>query len=242
MSDTPGADTLELERELRDGLEGLPEGPWSASYGESGNGPDRRPYALLSRTEDDWPLGIEGEARCIEGSPLMEHIARCSPDNIFRLLDALASLRAEKEELRRERDEARQIVRDIYWMALRYADGRKSYAVGMCNEAVHKGYVGGWLEHEHPTDPAYARDGMAPEYSALGARASEAERRAEAAESLLAEAGKALELARSTFAMLVGSKDQITGTSLMAAYASCIEAASAARAVASRIASLTKEP
>lgn len=62
-------------------------------------------------------------------------------------------------QLEKERDEARQIVRDIYWMALRYADGRHTYAPGMCNDALRKAYDAGWLIHSHPTDPAFARDG-----------------------------------------------------------------------------------
>jgi len=67
------------------------------------------------------------------------------------------------ERLESERDEARSIVRDIYWMALRYADGRKTYAVSMCNDAVRKGYDGGWLprkaEGGDPITPDFARDG-----------------------------------------------------------------------------------
>ena len=81
--------------------------------------------------------------------------------------------------LRRERDEARQIVRDIYWMALRYADGRKSYAVGMCNDAVQKAYDGGWITPKDqggdPITPRLARDGMAAEWLDISARAHAAE-------------------------------------------------------------------
>ncbi|TXH08618.1 MAG: hypothetical protein E6R03_17880 [Hyphomicrobiaceae bacterium] len=81
--------------------------------------------------------------------------------------------------LRREREEARQIVRDIYWMALRYADGRKSYAVGMCNDAVQKAYDGGWITPKDqggdPITPRLARDGMAAEWLDISARAHAAE-------------------------------------------------------------------
>jgi hypothetical protein len=65
--------------------------------------------------------------------------------------------------LTRERDEARSIVRDIHWMAVRYADNRKSYAVGMCNDALRKAYDAGWLKYtggNNKLDPQYARDGM----------------------------------------------------------------------------------
>lgn len=56
-----------------------------------------------------------------------------------------------------ERDEARSIVRDIHWMAQRYADGRKSYAVGLYNDAIIKAIS--WCP-----DVKSAVDGMAPEY------------------------------------------------------------------------------
>lgn len=66
-------------------------------------------------------------------------------------------------DVERERDEARQIVRDIFWMALRYADGRKTYAVGLVNAAVGKGYNAGWLVAKEdggdPITPRFARDG-----------------------------------------------------------------------------------
>lgn len=68
------------------------------------------------------------------------------------------------ERLERERDEARGIVRDIHWMAVRYADNRKSYAVGMCNDALRKAYDGGWLVYSDTKqlnlDPQYARNGL----------------------------------------------------------------------------------
>ena len=55
-------------------------------------------------------------------------------------------------------------MRDIHWMAVRYADNRKSYAVGMCNDALRKAYDGGWLvfneTKQHNLDPQYARNGF----------------------------------------------------------------------------------
>jgi hypothetical protein len=78
-----------------------------------------------------------------------------------------------------ERDEARQIVRDTHWMAVRYADGRQSYAVGMCNDAMRKAYDAGWLTYseyrQHDLDPQYARDGSKPEYRHVETRATTAE-------------------------------------------------------------------
>ena len=64
------------------------------------------------------------------------------------------------KSLRRERDEARQIVRDIYWMAIRYADNSFTYAPGMCNDALKKAYDAGWLVHrENPVNGPFAREG-----------------------------------------------------------------------------------
>jgi hypothetical protein len=84
------------------------------------------------------------------------------------IADSLLAKDAEIERLKRERDEARGIVRDIYWMALRYADGRMTYAVGMCNDAVRKGYDAGWLPMKSSggdtITPDFARDGMSPEW------------------------------------------------------------------------------
>lgn len=90
----------------------------------------------------------------------------------------------EIERLMKERDEARQIVRDIYWMALRYADGRKTYASWMANEAVKKGYSAGWLDPNkplHQETPMFARDGDGPEWESIEARAEAAEASAAAA-------------------------------------------------------------
>jgi hypothetical protein len=82
-----------------------------------------------------------------------------------RTYDPVAT-RADIERLLAERDEARQIVRDIFWMALRYADGRNTYAVGMCNDALGKAYKAGWLvpEEGDRATPKLARDGMSPEW------------------------------------------------------------------------------
>lgn len=92
--------------------------------------------------------------------------------------DELARLRSEVERLTRERDGARGIVEQTYWMALRYADGRKSYAVGMCNDAVSKAYSAGWLKPGLSGDritPLLARDGMSPEWQSIETRAQAAE-------------------------------------------------------------------
>lgn len=107
-------------------------------------------------------------------------IAKRAPSDLMVPLSALTAQAAALEAAERGRDEARQIVRDIFWMALRYADGRKSYAPGMCNRAVQKGYDGGWLDRpkndEHT--PALARDGdFDGEWTSIEARAEAAEKR-----------------------------------------------------------------
>lgn len=47
------------------------------------------------------------------------------------------------ENLEKERDEARYIVKEIWWMARRYADGRNTFAPHMFNEAMKK--AEGWI-------------------------------------------------------------------------------------------------
>lgn len=92
------------------------------------------------------------------------------------------------ERLQRELDEARGIVRNIYWMACRYADGRNTYAPGMYNRAIAKAYDAGWLTFDHTGrryEVQYARDGMSPEWKT-------AEERAISAEASLAAAREAL--------------------------------------------------
>lgn len=182
MSETPGADTLELERELRDGVDGVQGGPWKFQsrigyvLAPSAKGGD---FHLSDRVglDDDhvqvmrvrgWgyytggghgALGLSPEVAANIQNRTGEHVARCHPDNILRLLDALASLRAEKEELRRERDEARAMLEEC--AVARDASG-------------FLGTVPECIAHWEACSTTY-------------------EARAEAAESLLAEAGKALE-------------------------------------------------
>lgn len=75
----------------------------------------------------------------------------------------IAAMSTKLAGVERERDEARSIVRDIHWMAVRYADNRKSYAVGVCNDALRKAYDAGWLKYTRDDgrlDPQYARDGL----------------------------------------------------------------------------------
>lgn len=89
-----------------------------------------------------------------------------------------AALESAVERLQRELDEARGIVRNIYWMACRYADGRNTYAPGMYNRAIAKAYDAGWLTFDHTGrryEVQYARDGMSPEWKTAEERAISAE-------------------------------------------------------------------
>ena len=84
---------------------------------------------------------------------------------IYALGKAVAPKRKPEPDWKAECEEARQIVRDIYWMALRYADGRQTYAPGMVNDAVQKGYKKGWLNPNPPNTPQFAMDGSDKETS-----------------------------------------------------------------------------
>lgn len=58
--------------------------------------------------------------------------------------------------------ELEQIILDIHWMARRYADGRRSYAVSMFNDAVSKAVEMGLnLKLDTVVTPPtiYAKDG-----------------------------------------------------------------------------------
>lgn len=71
--------------------------------------------------------------------------------------DELAEQTARAVQAEAERDEARQIVRDIHWMARRYATGRQTYAASMFNAAISKALAGGWLG-ENGREPVFADD------------------------------------------------------------------------------------
>lgn len=79
-------------------------------------------------------------------------------------------LRQRAEQAEQERDQARQVVRDTLWMAGRYADGRRSYAVGMYQRALAVAEAGGFS-----AEAKHAVDGMAPEWPTLLERAEHAE-------------------------------------------------------------------
>jgi len=61
-----------------------------------------------------------------------------------------------EKKLERERDEARDIVRKIWWMARRYADGRNTFAPKMFNDAMMPA-INDWLMDSDNGD-LYAKD------------------------------------------------------------------------------------
>lgn len=65
------------------------------------------------------------------------------------------------EKLREENAALIAAIRDIHWMARRYADGRRSYAVGMFNDATRKLLAIGALKSESndADGTVWARDG-----------------------------------------------------------------------------------
>ena len=58
-------------------------------------------------------------------------------------------------------EQLERIIIDIYWMARRYADGRRSYAVGMYNDAIDSAVKLGLPIKQDPIAKSYyAKDGM----------------------------------------------------------------------------------
>jgi hypothetical protein len=66
------------------------------------------------------------------------------------------------KELKRENEQLKKIIVDIAWMARRYADGRKTYAVGMYNDACFDAVnLGCRIRPDFAEDgKLFARDGM----------------------------------------------------------------------------------
>lgn len=56
-----------------------------------------------------------------------------------------------------------EIIRNLHWMARRYADGRSSYAPGLLNDCVRSAIALGYEIKQ----PLFARDAMGREYDGL---------------------------------------------------------------------------
>ncbi|TGV15780.1 hypothetical protein EN816_00580 [Mesorhizobium sp. M8A.F.Ca.ET.173.01.1.1] len=82
--------TLQIERELREGLEGCTEGPWSLGVGVKG---ELRLIRIYGPYDDE---RISGEFAKDEDA---EHAARCDPDTIRLLLDELSRQREVIEKM-----------------------------------------------------------------------------------------------------------------------------------------------
>lgn len=108
-----------VEAELRAGLEGVTPGPWRQCGGMTAA------YRAVHSPSGYIVFGFADASKHIElGRPIQapgwdeqdrnaRHIARCSPENIATILNALATLRADNERLGRERDEARARIKEL---------------------------------------------------------------------------------------------------------------------------------
>lgn len=69
------------------------------------------------------------------------------------------------KQLREENEILQKCVLDLYWMARRYADGRMSYAVPTCNDAIRKLIDIGLPIKEDPiNNRMFAVDGIMVKY------------------------------------------------------------------------------
>lgn len=119
-------DLTTYRRELRAGLADVTTGPWESDYGAIYGDMDKDGLATVaSTTLPRGPLGTKLTKHWMRDAA---HIARCSPDRIAALLDAL-------DAAERERDEA------LATLATYRADngctrGQRSDATQFCAEAV----------------------------------------------------------------------------------------------------------
>lgn len=72
-----------------------------------------------------------------------------------------------KKELRLENDTLRRLCVDLQWMAKRYAEGRRSYAVSMVNQATRTLLALGIELNPCGEQTVWARDGGGFAYSGL---------------------------------------------------------------------------
>jgi len=209
MSDTPGADTLELERELRDGppdVEMTADG-WNTLIAAYQALNCRAADAIAKQRLDlercermhlpaATAAAIQGHQQCMAAFDMSEKLRHAAETE-------LASLRAEKEELRRERDEARKANSDLHRRAQeaegfldagdavmrlwgRYLAANPDLAVECSEAEVERVRERVKSRRQEWVDKYTAPPVINKKWAASIARA-------EAAESLLAEAGKALE-------------------------------------------------
>lgn len=102
--------TEAMIEELRAGLEGVTPGPWRLLVPDRGycsnyvltDAPEFAPIA----GKQPWRHLIADFDDCSRGEANAAHIARCDPDSIRTLLNALASKDKALEEMRAERDDA----------------------------------------------------------------------------------------------------------------------------------------
>lgn len=97
----------ELEKELREGLVGVTPGPWHTQDVSLGPDDVGSVYIVAANlgglvgAAHSWPTEVDaGDFERAEANA--KHMARCSPENIAKLLDTLATERAAREKAERE--------------------------------------------------------------------------------------------------------------------------------------------
>jgi hypothetical protein len=69
-------------------------------------------------------------------------------------------MKRQLKELAEENEKLRRIAKDLQWMARRYANGRRTYAVGVCNDATkHLIEMGVEIKPDPVGDTIWAMDG-----------------------------------------------------------------------------------
>lgn len=226
----PGADTLELERELRAKLP-PPDASWlvrKRGYfyrGESSGYTGAKSQAgRYTEAEAKDIASIEPDCMsALRASEWPDDPMTLSPEVLRRLLDALASLRAEKEELRRERDEARAYAHEATKAITGLTPGGSEYFGKQL-------WKGGDYTADLPFCVERIRERMADGHQV------------KIRDVLLAEAGKALGLIEALDGLTLFNRDlgeDGDHAHQIGAAAAFSQAADMARVVATRIASLT---
>jgi hypothetical protein len=97
-------DTTKLRADIRAGLDGVTPGTWEMV--PAGNRPE-----VYASTRQAWGHDLLCRVESLNPAKDAQHIARCSPDNIRALLDALDAAERERDEARAKAlEEARAIV------------------------------------------------------------------------------------------------------------------------------------
>lgn len=121
-------DLAKLRAELRAGLNDVTPGPWQASPQKGRPRHGVQAQVFRYHADDDTSiLAVDMTETEAEATATAAHIARCSPENIRALLDAL-------DAAERERDEARDALATARRDALEEAAARSAHEINFCRE------------------------------------------------------------------------------------------------------------